>query len=152
MLEIGIIVLKLLVIASQVSSYLTEGGSLYRPNLWIKILCRLSQEIISSLIEPRLQPHPSRLLVIKLTADIVADVWILLGHKAIHLLLLKGQTQNIQKPAVAKGKVLGLVLDFSMQIFVNQIFETQNSLFLIQLPKIKAHIFTKIEKILLQAG
>ena len=104
------------------------------------------------MIELGLQPHPSRLLVIKLTADIVADLRILLGQKAVHLLLLKGQTQNIQKPAVTKGKVLGLVLDFSMQIFVNQVFETQNLLFLIQLPDMKAHIFTKIEKILLQAG
>ena len=149
LLEIGIIVPKLLVIASQVSSYLTEGGCLYWPNLWIEILCSLSQEIIAILVELGLQSHPFRLLVIKLTADIIADVRILLGQKAVHLLLLKGQTQNIQKPAVTKGKVLSLVLDLSMQIFVNQVFETQNLLFLIQLPEMKAHIFTKIEKILL---
>ena len=119
LLEIGVIILKLLVIASQVSSYLTEGARLYWSNLWIEILCSLSQEIIAILVELGLQPHPSRLLVIKLTADIIADLRILLGQKAVHLLLLKGQTQNIQKSAVTKGKVLGLVLDFSMQIFVN---------------------------------
>ena len=101
------------------------------------------------MIELGLQPHPSRLLVIKLTADIITDLRILLGQKAVHLLLLKGQTQNIQKPAVTKGKVLGLVLDLSMQIFVNQLFETQNLLFLIQLPEMKAPLFTKIEKLLL---
>ena len=90
LLEIGIIGLKLLVIASQVISYLTEEGSLYRPNLWIEILCSLSQEIIAILVELGLQTHPSRLLVIKLTADIIADLRILLGQKAVHLLLLKG--------------------------------------------------------------
>ena len=110
LLEIGVIGLKLLVIASQVSSYLTERARLYWPNLWIEILCSLSQEIIAILVELGLQPHPSRLLVIKLTTDIAADVRILLGQKAVYLLLLKGQTQNIQKPAVTKGKVLGLVL------------------------------------------
>ena len=125
---------------------------MYWPNLRIGILCSLSQEIIAILIELSLQPHPSRLLVIKLTADIIADLRILLGQKAVHLLLLKGQTQNAQKLAVTKGKVLGLVLDFSMQIFVNQVFEAQHLLFLIQLPEMKTHIFTKIEKIFLQAG
>ena len=89
------------------------------------------------------------MLVIKLATDIIADMRILLGQKAVHFLLLKGQTQNIQNPAVAKGKVRGLVLDLSMQIFVNQVFKTQKSLFLIQLPEMKAHIFTKTEKILL---
>ena len=107
------------------------------------------RQIIASLIELSLQSHPSRLLVIKLTTDIIADLQILLGQKAVHLLLLKGQTQNIQKPTLTKWKGLGLVLDFSMQIFVNQVFETQNLFLLIQLPEMKAHIFTKIDKILL---
>ncbi len=107
----------------------------------IEILCSLSQEIIAILIE--LEPAAASIEAVG-TADGVyncrcAD---LASQKTVQL-LFEGQTQNIQKTAVTKVKVLGLVLTFPCRFLVNQ-GETQNPLFLDPAPKDESPYFAKI--------